>query len=124
MEIQIVCDDVVVEAELYDTPTGKAIAEQLPVGGSVSWWGGEVYFPVPVSMELEDGCRDVMAVGELAYWPSGRMFCIFFGATPAAGGGECRAASACNVFGKVTGGLDKLELIKDGGDIVVRCGRK
>ena len=121
MQIQIISGDIVIEAVLYDTPTGKAIADKLPVTGSVSTWGGELYFPVPVSMSLEPGSRDIMQPGELAYWPSGKMFCIFFGGTPAAVGDECRAASACNVFGKVEGPLDELWKIADGATIEVKC---
>jgi hypothetical protein len=42
-------------------------------------------------------------MGDLAYWPPGSAFCIFFGRTPASQGDEIRPASAVNVFGRVEG---------------------
>jgi hypothetical protein len=44
-----------------------------------------------------------MAVGEIAYWPPGKAFCIFFGRTPASVDGAPRAASAVNPLGRLTG---------------------
>ena len=105
---------------MYDTPTGKAIAEALPIDGTVNRWGGEVYFTIPVSVELDAASRDELEPGELGYWPTGNAFCIFFGATPASQGDECRAASNVNVLGRVTGDLDRLWDIKDGVNIFVK----
>ena len=50
MNIQITSGDVTIEAELYDTPTGKAIAEAMPIDGTVNRWGGEIYFTIPVKI--------------------------------------------------------------------------
>ncbi len=119
MHIQITAGDVTIDAEIYDTPTGKAIVEMLSIQGTVNRWGGEVYFTIPVSVPLESGSREVLEPGELAYWPPGKAFCIFFGPTPASQSDECRAASAVNIFGKVSGDLDKLWNIKDGTEIIV-----
>jgi hypothetical protein len=118
-EIRIVVGGVQVRAELDDTPTAEAIASALPVKGSVNRWGGEIYFAVPVDVELEGDAREVLEAGELAYWPPGKMFCVFFGTTPASRGEEIRAASAVNVFGRVTGDLEALESVPDGGLINV-----
>jgi len=120
MNVQIKSGHVTVEAELYDTPTGKAIAEALPIEGNVNQWGGEIYFSIPVSAALEPDARDVLNPGELGYWSPGRAFCIFFGATPASHGDECRAASDVNVFGKVMGDVSSLWDIENGQNITVR----
>jgi len=99
---------------LDDSRTAKAIAEALPVEGRVQRWGGEIYFPVHVRAELESGCRDVLEIGELGYWPTGSAFCIFFGPTPASEGNEIRAASNVNVIGKLSGDLAKLTEVQAG----------
>lgn len=119
MKIQITSGDKTIQAELYDTPTGKAIADALPITGAVNRWGGEIYFTVPVSIGLEPDSRDVLEPGELGYWPTGNAFCIFFGATPASQGDECRAASNVNVFGKIVDNFDNLWKIKDGTQIII-----
>ena len=121
MNIQITSGDVAIEAELLDTPTGQAITEALPIDGTVNRWGGEIYFTIPVSVGLESDSRDVLEPGELGYWPTGNAFCIFFGATPASQGDECRAASNVNVFGRVAGDLDPLWNIENGAQIRVRA---
>lgn len=119
MNIQITAGGLTIDAEVFDTPTGKSIAEALPITGTVNRWGGEIYFAIPVSLTLEADSRDVLEPGELGYWPTGKAFCIFFGATPASQTEECRAASAVNVFGKVTGDLSELWNVEDGADILI-----
>ena len=120
MIIQITSGDVRVEAQLYDTPTGKAIAEAFPIDGTVNRWGGEIYFTIPVSVALDAASRDELEPGELGYWPTGNAFCIFFGATPASQGDECRAASNVNVFGRVNGDLAPLWNIENGAQIRIQ----
>lgn len=116
-QIAIVAGGVQIRAELDDTPTAEAMAAALPVEGRVNRWGGEIYFAVPVDVDLEDSAREVLEAGELAYWPPGKMFCVFFGATPASQGDEIRAASAVNVFGQVKGELDGLWRVPDGAKV-------
>ena len=117
--IQITAGATQIRAEIYDTPTAGQIAKSLPIESQVNRWGGEIYFTIPVSAPIEKDSRDVLQPGELGYWPSGNAFCIFFGATPASGGEECRAASNVNVFGKVIGDLSPLWDVADGTEIIV-----
>ncbi|MHC4927700.1 MAG: cyclophilin-like fold protein [Planctomycetota bacterium] len=121
MKIQITANDISFQAELFETPTGKAIAGALPISGQVNRWGGEIYFAIPVAQSLEPDSRDVLAPGELGFWPTGNAFCIFFGATPASQNDECRAASAVNVFGKVNSDLDELWDVPDGAAITIEA---
>ena len=90
-----------VEAELFDTPTGRAVYEVLPLQRNVNRWGEEIYFEVPVHSALEDNARAEVNVGDLAYWPNMPAFCIFFGPTPASSSDQPVAASPVNVFGRI-----------------------
>jgi hypothetical protein len=107
------------EGELNDSVTGKAIYDALPIVANGQRWGGEIYFSIGVGCELEDGRRDVMEEGELAYWPPGQAFCIFFGPTPASGGDEIRAASAVNIVGRIKGDLSGLQDVPDGAEVSI-----
>lgn len=107
------------EAELFDTPTAKTIIEKLPLKGSASLWGGEIYFSIPVEINIESDAREILNPGELGYWPTGSAFCIFFGPTPVSTDGKPKAASAVNVFGKLTGDLNNLKNIEYAEDIEV-----
>ena len=118
-KISIRTDSITVDAELIDSMTSNTIWESLPLEGTVNTWGLEIYFVIPVTAELEDG-REVVSAGDIAYWPPGKAFCIFFGPTPASRGMEIRAASKVNVFGKLTGDPDTLRLVKDGEKISIQ----
>ena len=102
-DIIITAGKVKVEAELYDTPTVRAIVDKLPITAQAQRWGDEIYFSIPAIAQLENNSRDVLQAGELGYWPPGNAFCIFFGPTPASKGDEIRAASAVNIIGKIKG---------------------
>ncbi len=107
------------EAELDDSMTGKAIYGALPIRAKGQRWGGEIYFDIPVSCELEEDSREVLEEGELGYWPPGQAFCIFFGPTPASGGDEIRAASAVNIVGRIKGDLSGLWDVPDGAEVCI-----
>jgi uncharacterized protein len=106
------------EAELVDNATSDAIWKALPLESMANTWGQEIYFSIPVDIELENG-QEVVGAGDIAYWPTGKAFCIFFGTTPASRGNEIRAASKVNVFGKVTSDLDILRRVSGGEKIFV-----
>jgi len=80
-QIKITAGTVKVLAELNTTKTADAIWKALPVTSKANIWGDEVYFSIPVKVELEDG-KEIVNAGDLGYWPPGTAFCIFFGPTP------------------------------------------
>ena len=110
MKIIIKIGSLSVEAELNDTPTGRKIAAALPLTTSFSTWGDEIYFAIPVTADLEPTAKEVVELGDLGYWPTGRGFCIFFGPTPMSSPGKIVPASAVNIVGKV---LDDAKAFKD-----------
>jgi hypothetical protein len=102
------------EAALNDGPTARQIWEGLPIEGSANRWGDEIYFAIPVEAPVEEDAREIMAVGELAYWPTGSAFCIFFGRTPVSTDERPRAYSPVNVLGRVTGEVSVLRAVSSG----------
>jgi hypothetical protein len=119
--IRIVAGAVEVEAELNSTATAQAIREALPIEGRASLWGDEIYFSIPLSLQLEAG-QEVVNTGDLGYWPEGNAFCIFFGPTPVSQRDEIRPASAVTVFGKVIGDATILKEVAAGAIITVSNG--
>ena len=106
------------EAQLNDTFTAQAIRNMLPISAAANTWGDEIYFSIPMTLELENG-RDVVELGDLGYWPPGRAFCIFFGTTPASQGDEIRPASAVTVVGKVLGDVTTLKEVSTGEQVSI-----
>jgi hypothetical protein len=85
----------------------------LPFDSVAHRWGEEVYFEVPLELELENG-KEVLEIGDIAYWPPGKSICIFFGPTPSSRDNEIRAYSAVSVFGKVTGDTGVFRAVREG----------
>ena len=117
--IKIISGAVEVTGTLSDCPTATAIWNALPIKSTADTWGDEIYFTIPVQVELDDTAREVVEKGALGFWPSGPAFCIFFGPTPASRGAEIRPASAVNVFGRITGDLSVLKKVRSGSAILV-----
>jgi hypothetical protein len=116
--IMIKVGAVAVQAQLNDTRTARALVEILPVKAKVNTWGDEIYFDVPLNMEIEDG-KGVVDMGDVAYWPDGPSLCLFFGRTPASRGNEIRAASPVTVMGRIVGDPKILKSVKPGAAITV-----
>jgi hypothetical protein len=116
-ELLITVEEFAFKADLNDSPTAKKIWEALPIEGKANLWGEEIYFEIPVSMPQEANAREEVAIGTIAYWPTGEAFCIFFGPTPVSKGGEPRAYSPVNILGKIEGDLSGLKAIQQGAKV-------
>jgi uncharacterized protein len=112
--IRITAGKVSVEAVLNDSSTASKIWEALPLAARGNTWGDEIYFSIPVEAKPERDARDIVAIGELGYWPPGTAFCIFFGRTPASTDDRPRAASPVNILGSVDGDATAFRTVSSG----------
>ncbi len=122
--IRIKTKDGIIErrAELYENlapMTVKAIVEALPIGGIVNRWGDEIYFETDVEIDVEENSKEIVELGDIAYWIPGRAICIFFGKTPISDDDAIRPASAVNVIGRVLGDLEEFKRTEDGNEIEI-----
>ncbi len=99
---------VALEGRFNDSQTADAIAAACPIDIRLSRWGDEYYGDCGVAAGAEPEAREVMEIGEVAYWPPGHALCVFFGPTPASAGTEPRAASPVNPVGTLRGETDAL----------------
>jgi hypothetical protein len=119
MKIKITIGKLAMEADLNDTPTAKKVAKALPIKASFNTWGDEIYFAIPVTAHLDDSAKEVVELGDLGYWPTGKAFCIFFGQTPMSKPGKIIPASAVNVIGKVLGDATQFKNVMDEKEILL-----
>ena len=112
--IRITVEDLAFDGELNDTATARRVGDALPIEGRVNRWGDEIYFDIGLTGGESDDMRTVMEVGELAFWPPGHAFCIFWGPTPASEGDEPRAASDVVPIGRLIGDFSRLGETADG----------
>ncbi len=114
MKITITVNQTVLTAELNQSPTAQAIATALPLMGNANVWGEEIYFEIPLEIPLASDAVEEVDIGTLAYWPTGKALCIFFGPTPVSTGTNPRAYSPVNIFGRILSDSAKLKGVPDG----------
>ena len=90
--------------------TVDAILRGLPIEGRSALWQEEVYFEIPIKMGNEKSSPTVEK-GDIAYWPMGSAFCIFWG--------ETQPYSPVNMIGKVTKNLELFKQVKSGTKIII-----
>ena len=120
MRIKITIGKLVVFAGLNESKTAELIRDNLPITSKAERWGDEVYFYIKPKTSIEkEYARDIVEVGDLAYWPSGPCMCIFFGLTPISRDGKIMPASTVNVFGKLEGDPYLLKGVNNGDSLRV-----
>lgn len=108
--IRIKVGAVSLRAEVFDTESGRALMDSLPVKTNFNVWGDEFYFEVPFSLPPDETATTSVNVGDLGYWPPGRAVAIFFGPTPMSVDERPVPASEVNLVGRIID--DPKELIE------------
>ena len=110
-----------INIKLRSTKTAIAIKNILPFKSTVKKWGEEIYFEIPIeeSLDLENDAKDIINIGEIAYWIEGKCIAIGYGKTPVSKGNEIKLAARTNIWGDALLNIKKLNKIKDGDEIVV-----
>lgn len=106
-------------ARLEDTATARKLLAALPVESSANIWGEEVYFRIPVKVNLEPDARDVVDPGTVCFWVQGSSLALPFGPTPVSQGSECRLVARVNVLGAIEGDARRLKTVRDGDAVKV-----
>ena len=101
-DIIITLKEIIIRAELFDTPCANAIANILPIEVRPNEWGDEFCFTIPVEMSLDETARKEVKAGDIGYWPPGNALAIFFGPTPLSSGIDPVPASEVNLVGRIT----------------------
>lgn len=117
-QISIEGGGVSATATLNDTNMAQLIWAACPIKSSASTWGDEIYFTIPVEAEGENP-QPTVEMGDIAYWPPGPAFCVFFGPTPMSSGDEIRPASPVTVFGKIDGDPTVFKAVRSGTALTV-----
>ena len=120
-KLQMTIANVVIRAELFETPTADAIYGSLPFSATANTWGDEVYFSVPASVSKEEDARAVVEAGELAFWVEGSSIAIGYGPTPISHGDEIRLAAPTNIWGRALDDVCLLSSINNGDAIEVHA---
>lgn len=90
--------------ELDDAHSPKTVTEfvtKLPFKVTLNIWGDEIYSSKSPITQPEENSKSLVSLYDVAYWPTGKAICLFFGFTPIGNPGEITPASPVNVIGKI-----------------------
>jgi uncharacterized protein len=113
-----------IDLELDDTlspKTVKLFLENLPFTVGTNLWGEEVYTDeTKIDMD-EENAKPIVELYDVAYWPTGKAICLFYGSTPIGGKNEIKPYSPVNIIGKILNADKKiLSELKNGTQITFR----
>ena len=110
--------------ELDDTTTPKTVKsflENIPFSLGINLWGDEIYTDESPIAVGEENAKPLVDLYDVAYWPSGKAICLFFGPTPIGKKGEIKPYSPVNVIGKIINADKKiLSELKNGTNVTFR----
>ena len=93
-----------IDLELDDTMcpnTVKSFLQNLPFTLGVNLWGEEIYTnESPINVD-EENAKAQVELYDVAYWPTGKAICLFYGPTPIGNKNEIKPYSPVNVIGKI-----------------------
>jgi|TARA_B100000809_G_C14943609_1_gene461319 hypothetical protein len=90
--------------ELDDTNSPKTVndfIEKLPFSVDLNVWGDEIYTSKSPITQPEENAKSLVQLNDVAYWPTGKAICLFYGSTPIGNPGDITPASPVNVLGKI-----------------------
>ncbi len=93
-----------IEIELDDSNspnTVKKFVDSLPFAVGLNLWGQEIYTEESPIQEKEENAKPLVELNDVAYWPTGKAICLFYGPTPIGKKGEIKPYSPVNVVGKI-----------------------
>jgi len=90
--------------ELDDTHSPNTVNEfikKLPFTVDLNVWGDEIYTSKSPISQPEENAISPVKLNDVAYWPTGKAICLFYGPTPIGNPGEITPASPVNIIGKI-----------------------
>ena len=93
-----------IELELDDSSSPKSVKsflENLPFTVGINLWGDEIYTDESPINILEENAKSPVTLFDVAFWPTGKAICLFYGSTPIGKKNEIKPYSPVNIIGKI-----------------------
>ena len=107
------------EINLRNTETARLIAKSIPIKSKIQMWGEEIFFNTNIQVKLEDDAKQVIKLGELAFWTEGSAIAIGYGKTPVSIDQEIRLIGPCNIWADANFKKSDFDNIKSGDEIIL-----
>ena len=106
-----------IEINLRNTETARYIAKSIPIKSKIQMWGEEIFFNTNIQVKLENDAKEVIKLGELAFWTEGSAIAIGYGKTPVSINQEIRLIKPCNIWADGNFKKSDFDNIKPGDEI-------
>ena len=93
-----------IELELDDSSspiTVKSFLDCLPFTVGTNLWGDEIYTDESPIIVSEENAKPLVELFDVAFWPTGKAICLFYGPTPIGNKNEIKPYSPVNIIGKI-----------------------
>lgn len=87
--------------DAHSPNTVNDFISKLPFTVDLNVWGDEIYTSKSPITQPEENAKSPVELNDVAYWPTGKAVCLFYGPTPIGNPGEITPASPVNVIGKI-----------------------
>ena len=90
--------------ELDDSSSPNTVSDfidKLPFTVLLNVWGDEIYTSESPVSQNEENAKTPVSLNDVAYWPTGKAICLFYGPTPLSSSGNIMPASPVNIIGKI-----------------------
>ena len=104
----------------HSPKTVKKFIDALPFSIPLNVWGEEIYTNESPIDEIEENAKSFVQVNDVAYWPTGKAICLFFGPTPISQANKIVPASPVNIIGKIIDPEKSIIKIADGKNATFR----
>jgi hypothetical protein len=81
--------NIILELDDAHSPnTVHELIEKLPFTVNLNVWGDEIYTSKSPVSQPEENAKSPVELNDVAFWPSGKAICLFYGPTPIGKPGE------------------------------------
>ena len=95
-------ENIIIELDDTNSPkTCASLLQSLSFSVNAHVWGEEIYTDESPISQSEENAKSLVDLNDVAYWPSGKAICLFFGPTPIGKKGEIKPYSPVNIIGKI-----------------------
>ncbi len=94
--------NILLELDDINSPnTVNDFVSKLPFTVDLNVWGDEIYTSKSPISQPEENAKSPVQLNDVAYWPTGKAICLFYGPTPISKNGDITPASPVNIIGKI-----------------------
>ncbi len=87
--------------DAHSPNTVNDFVAKLPFSVDLNVWGDEIYTSKSPITQPEENAKSPVQLYDVAYWPTGKAICLFYGPTPIGNLEEIIPASPVNIIGKI-----------------------